>query len=151
MKKSLYVFMCSVLGVLLFLTLEHSLLFLLVIGATVWGWQLDYERILAFNVGVMMVTGFLGGWYGVWLGLHWYRGVYEDRLHSGLVNTLAERLFELMNKKQSQTLAKSFSQTQNVEWGDVARVRVKSVKSPRKSLVASKVGLKRTRKIVVHG
>ncbi len=80
-KKSLYVFLTAVLGILLFVTIQRSVSLIVVILLNV-----DYARysfgtsplqIHGFNIASMMLALFFGGWYGTWVGLHWYNVVYE--------------------------------------------------------------------------
>ena len=35
----------------------------------------------------------LGAWYGVWLGLYWYRKVYEEQSHGGLIDHISTHYF----------------------------------------------------------
>lgn len=37
-----------------------------------------YSQLHTLNIITYVLAVFLGGWYGVWLGLYWYRVVYEQ-------------------------------------------------------------------------
>ncbi len=78
--KALYLFLCSILGIIL-LSMLHRALFvildLLLVG--------DYNPFsLGISPGIialadffsMLVAWFIGGWYGIVLGLDWYAIVY---------------------------------------------------------------------------
>jgi hypothetical protein len=81
-KKSFYVLLTALLGILMFVILQRSAAligFLLL--------NMDYGRFnpgatpttLHFlNIITYVIAVILGGWYGIWLGLYWYRVVYEQ-------------------------------------------------------------------------
>lgn len=79
-KKALYIFLCSLLGILLFVILQKSATLLLAElfssfdGSSFEGYTSDVIR---FETFTYILALFFGGWYGVWLGLHWYDIVYE--------------------------------------------------------------------------
>lgn len=83
-KKSFYIFLCAMLGMMLFVLLQRSLLLLgFLFGFNVLApaiQQLDYVSFLLFL--------FSGLWYGIWLGLHWYGAVYERREVRGFIHSL---------------------------------------------------------------
>lgn len=102
-KKALYIFLTALLGVLLFLTVQRSLSLIVVLLL-----NLDYARyslgtnplqIHALNYVSIMLAVFFGGWYGVWLGLHWYEIVYEKG-SGGLLHGLTSSWFS-SDKKSS--------------------------------------------------
>lgn len=82
LKKSLYVFLTSLLGILLFATIQKSLaligIILLNIDYSFYSLGTNPSQVHALNIATMMLALFLGGWYGVWIGLHWYHMVYEQ-------------------------------------------------------------------------
>jgi hypothetical protein len=79
-KKSLYVFLCSLLGALLFLIIHRLAVFayLVMVSANpqVFG-GLNYLELLAIDFFTLFLALLLGSWYGIWLGLKWYEQVYE--------------------------------------------------------------------------
>jgi hypothetical protein len=85
-KKALYVYLCSFLGVLLFLIIHRSLFFffyfLLDIDYTSFSFGFDTLQVQAFDMATLIISLFLGGWYGVWLGMNWYDLVYGSG-HTG--------------------------------------------------------------------
>ncbi len=93
-KKSLYVFLCSLLGMLILLTLLHAIIFLYLSVITAFGTNDSLSiDLYSLNASVWFISVFLGGWWGVWLGLGWYKMVYEDAKHKGFVHGLATALY----------------------------------------------------------
>lgn len=93
-KKSLYVFLCSLLGMLILLTLQHAIIFLYLSVITAFGTNESVNiDLYSLNVVVWFLSVFFGGWWGVWLGLGWYKMVYEDAQHKGFVHGLATALY----------------------------------------------------------
>lgn len=82
LKKSFYVFLTSLLGILLFVTIQKSIsligIILLNIDYGFYSLGTNPTQVHALNIATMLLALFLGGWYGVWIGLHWYRMVYEQ-------------------------------------------------------------------------
>lgn len=80
-KKSVYVFLCSLLGVLLFLVLHRLLvlwyLILVNSGVFVWSEADSYLKFLAVDYITLTLAMLAGSWYGIWLGSYWYEQVYE--------------------------------------------------------------------------
>jgi hypothetical protein len=79
--KSLYIFLCTVLGVMLFVVLQRSLalihFILLNTNYQLFSFGLDPATLELINYISIGIAGFFGGWYGTWLGLHWHEVVYE--------------------------------------------------------------------------
>ncbi len=74
-RKSFYIFLSMVLGVLLFLMLQRAaFLVAFLIGA-------DVSSLSAEALGVVTtaIAVVFGAWYGIWLGLVWYAAIYEER------------------------------------------------------------------------
>ena len=94
-KKSFYLFLTSLLGVLLFLTLHRIAFFfyfyLLAAGYVRNG--LDYYQLFALEYFSLMIFLMFGIWYGIWLGLGWFSKVYEEKSHGGFVDHLATKVF----------------------------------------------------------
>jgi hypothetical protein len=93
MKKSLYVYLSSLLGILLFLIL-HRLIFFAYLMLASLGFQPFVNEVsslnfLALELFSLILTLMLGAWYGIWVGMHWYEKVYEEGSHPGLVGHLA--------------------------------------------------------------
>jgi hypothetical protein len=94
-KKSLYLFLSSLLGVMLFLVLHRVLIFLYLLMASA-GYQPFLSEVssltfLGLEYLSLILTLLLGAWYGIWLGLYWYKKVYEDGESAGLVEHLTLR------------------------------------------------------------
>src|SRR6185369_1300313 len=94
-KKSLYVFMTSLLGVLLFLILHRIVVFfyLFSIAGGYIGTSFNYIQFIALDYFTITITMLLGAWYGTWLGLYWYGKVYEEGSHMGFIHHLASNYF----------------------------------------------------------
>lgn len=95
-KKSLYVFLTTLLGVLLFFTIQRAaaLVSLLLVNTDYGTYSLNISPLdlHALNVSTILLAVFFGGWYGVWLGLHWYEYVYETE-HKGWLFGITGNLF----------------------------------------------------------
>jgi hypothetical protein len=81
-EKSFYVFMCGLLGVLLFVILQQSLILihyvLLDKNFATYSAGLTITDLRAIALITLFFAVFFGMWYGIWLGLHWYGLVYEQ-------------------------------------------------------------------------
>lgn len=95
MKKSLYIFLCSQLGVLIFLILHRLLVFFYLLLASIspeifYG-RMNYLETVATDFFTLIVVIMLGLWYGIALGLRWYEAVYELGHAGGFVDHLIRR------------------------------------------------------------
>ena len=105
-KKSFYIFLTSILGALLFLIMHRLIVFvyLYLVATEVVFTGINYYVFLAWDYFSLIITMMLGLWYGIWLGLFWFRKVYEESSHGGLVHHLSKKIFkpsvpqELANK-----------------------------------------------------
>lgn len=79
-RKSFYIFLTMLLGVLLLVTVQRSVYLVLFLSG------FDISNVLASALEVMTtaLAIVIGGWYGTWLGLIWYQAVYEDGTARGL-------------------------------------------------------------------
>ncbi len=80
-KKSLYVFLCSIMGMLLFLILHRlgALAYFSLTGSDLYqGLRGDMLLELALEYFTLFFFILAGSWYGIWLGLGWYNMVYEN-------------------------------------------------------------------------
>lgn len=74
-RKSFYIFLTMVLGVLLFLMLQRAaFLIAFLAGADVGSLPAQALSIVTSAIAVAF-----GSWYGIWLGIVWYAAVYEER------------------------------------------------------------------------
>ncbi len=82
-RKALYLFLTSLLGIILFLMLHRSLFVIYdVMGSFFPGnpiFIIEPGVLFTLDFISMLVVMFIGGWYGVWLGLDWYKMIYEER------------------------------------------------------------------------
>lgn len=91
-KKALYLLLCGVLGMILFVIIQQAailLLILLLINQL--GGEAGAAQFQMFDSLTYVLAMFFGAWYGVWLGLHWYEIVYEQG-RRGLFHAFLGRL-----------------------------------------------------------
>ncbi len=93
-KKSLYVFLCSLLGMLLFLILHRLLVigyFSVTSNNLMQTLTADPILELALEYLSLFFAVLAGSWYGIWLGLGWYTWVYEsENCRQGLVEHIVK-------------------------------------------------------------
>lgn len=95
-KKSLYVFLTSLLGIMMFVVIHRSIalmgLLLLNLDYDRFSLGSNYSQLHILNIVTYVLAVFLGGWYGAWLGLYWYKVVYEEGV-GGLWHGLVGNFF----------------------------------------------------------
>ena len=95
-KKSVYVFLSSLLGVMLFLVLDRiivlSYLLLVTTGVAPWHSVYSYLEFLAVDYITLLLAMLCGSWYGIWLGTYWYERVYEQGSWHGVFYSLRHAL-----------------------------------------------------------
>jgi hypothetical protein len=95
-RKSLYLFLTSILGALLFLVLQRVVvslyLTLLQWKPDVFSFGLSFMEITAIDLINLTVAVLFGAWYGIWIGMHWYYAVYEQAGGRGFVWGVAAAL-----------------------------------------------------------
>lgn len=78
--KSLYLFLCSILGMILFAMLHRAIFvlygLLLQIDFQTYSFGISEAGIYMIDFLTMTAALFLGGWYGTLLGIDWYSIVY---------------------------------------------------------------------------
>lgn len=79
-RKSFYIFLSMVLGVLLFLMLQRAAFLV----AFLVGVDVSSLSAQALSVVTTAIAVVFGAWYGIWLGLVWYVAIYEERTTSSL-------------------------------------------------------------------
>lgn len=75
----------------------------------------NYSQLHVLNIITYVLAVFLGGWYGAWLGLYWYKIVYEQGtggLWHGLVGNF---FYDTPEKKQKKSLTSIPSAQPKVE------------------------------------
>lgn len=99
-KKSLYIFLCAIMGALLFLILQQILAFvylmLLYGNYQTFSFGLSFIDLMAVDYFTLFIVLMLGAWYGIWLGLYWYGWVYEDGGH-GFVGHIVKNYWPSRN------------------------------------------------------
>jgi hypothetical protein len=86
LRKSFYLFLSSLLGALLFLIIHRIIIFIILIFKIL-GSGFDQQGYLIFlSLDYLTLMFFLmaGGWYGIWLGMYWYKVVYEENTFNGI-------------------------------------------------------------------
>lgn len=78
--KALYLFLCSILGMVLFAMLHRAIFVLydlvLIYDFEVYSFGMNQSTLLAVDFLTMIAALFFGGWYGTVLGIDWYARVY---------------------------------------------------------------------------
>jgi signal transduction histidine kinase len=114
-KKSFYVFLTSLLGIMMFVVIQRSvaLIGLLLLNIDYGRFSLgsNYSQLHILNIITYILAVFLGGWYGAWLGLYWYKVVYEQGT-GGLWHGLVGNFFHDGPEKK---VVKSVSQAPKVQ------------------------------------
>lgn len=86
--KALYVFLCMIMGMVLFAIFHRAVVVIYYIllnsNFNTYSFGLAESTLRAIDFFSLLVALFFGGWYGTALGLHWYKLVYEDRDSTGL-------------------------------------------------------------------
>lgn len=104
-KKSFYLFLSALLGILLFLVFDRIVVFLylylLEVGIVNTG--LAYIQLAAVDYFVLTIVLMFGCWYGVWLGLCWFKAVYEEGSHNGFIDHVARNYFPSRNHKNLES------------------------------------------------
>lgn len=96
MKKSLYVFMSSIMGVFLFFLLHRlAFFFWAVIASATESLAAHYYSlsVLVFEYITLLLALLGGAWYGIWLGIYWYEKVYEEGSHYGWVHHIGSKFW----------------------------------------------------------
>lgn len=78
-SKALYLFLCAILGMILFAMLHRAIFVLYSILLSVdniYALGLSAAGITAIDFFTLLIALFLGGWYGTMLGIDWYAMVY---------------------------------------------------------------------------
>jgi hypothetical protein len=92
LRKSIYIFLSCLVGALLFMVLQRVTVFLY-IGLLAYGFDgltfgLSWIELLALDYLTLLLSLLFGGWYGIWVGLHWYESVYEHGSSKGFIGNL---------------------------------------------------------------
>jgi hypothetical protein len=93
-KKSLYLYLSSLLGMLLFLLVHRIVVFLVFVWASSAGSLITWDKYLLFmglDYFTLILFLMLGSWYGIWLGMYWYKRVYEEENFGGFFSHMRER------------------------------------------------------------
>lgn len=90
--KALYVFLCSLMGMVLFAMLHRALavIYYILLNSDFDQFSLGLTEgsLQALDFLTLLMALFLGGWYGTALGIHWYRLVYEGPFAPGLFHAV---------------------------------------------------------------
>ena len=94
-KKSFYIFLTALLGLLLFFIL-HRVAFFFYLYLLAGGYMttdMTYYQFLVLDYSTLFVAMGVGVWYGIWLGMYWFRKVYEEGSHGGFIYHLNTHYF----------------------------------------------------------
>jgi hypothetical protein len=78
-NKALYLFLCSILGMVLFAMLHRAIFVLydlLIFVDSTFSFNMSSLNIQILDFCTLLIALFLGGWYGTLLGIDWYAMVY---------------------------------------------------------------------------
>jgi hypothetical protein len=121
LKKSIYIFLCSLLGVLLFLTLHRIVVFIALVffnpGPEGVYFGMSYLQFLALDYFTLLLVMLLGAWYGIWIGTYWFEQVYQEGAHGGFVSHLANFWFPTQKVRVLRSRLESVSsKLENSAW-----------------------------------
>lgn len=108
--KALYLFMCAILGMVLFAMLHRAIFviydLMLALDFRTYSFGIAESSLMAIDFLSMLVALFLGGWYGTALGIDWYAMVYgpNSTVQAGLFHAFIPHHFK---KNKSAGTAKS--------------------------------------------
>jgi predicted membrane protein len=143
-KKSLYIFLCAIMGAMLFLILQQILafgyLFLLYANYQTFSFGLSFINLMAFDYFTLILVVMLGAWYGIWLGLYWFDLVYESGRH-GFVEHVMERYWP--SRRLPYNLKSKISAVEKKLEGDLMELESLGQKSEKK-LVKRRVARRKT-------
>jgi hypothetical protein len=148
-KKSLYIFLTSILGVTLFLILDRIAVFiyLYLVGGGYIAANFNYQQFVLWDYFTLTIVLMLGAWYGVALGLSWFSQVYERQSHGGLIDHLVKYYWPSKKEKNLDlkiSEVKRRLQTDLWQLEDLAEI--KAVQPARPQPIARKVVRKRAPK-----
>lgn len=85
-RRSAYLFLSAMLGLLMFFILHRIVVFFYLFFATLGDTQFEYYHFLVWDYSTLILVLLLGIFYGLWLGKYWYAAVYYEKLHGGLLD-----------------------------------------------------------------
>ena len=133
-KKSLYIFLTALLGVLLFLMLHRIWVFfyLYLLAGNYITTSLNYYQFLVLDYTTLLMAMVLGAWYGIWLGMYWFRKVYEEGSHGGFIQHINTRYYGAAPKKLETKMVQVRQKLENDLWQleDLAKESLAQVKRP---------------------
>lgn len=109
-SKALYLFLCAILGMVLFVMLQRAILFLynlLIFVDSTYAFGMSSAAILGLDFFTLLLALFLGGWYGTMMGIDWYAMVYgpNAEVQAGLFHGFLPHNWR--GKKARKTSSKS--------------------------------------------
>ncbi len=133
-KKSLYIFLTSLLGVLLFLILHRLAVFfyLYLLAGGYLTTSLNYLEFLALDYFTLAITLLCGLWYGIWIGMYWFEKVYVEKSHGGLVHHLSQHFGRGTPKNLETKISTVRQKIENDLWQleDLTSTTLKAVANP---------------------
>lgn len=109
-SKALYLFLCAILGMVLFIMLQRAILFLynlLIFVDSTYAFGMSSAAILGIDFFTLLLALFFGGWYGTMMGIDWYAMVYgpNAEVQAGLFHGFLPHHWR--GKKAHKTTSKS--------------------------------------------
>jgi len=133
-KKSLYIFLTALLGVLLFLILHRLVIFfyLYLLAGGFITTPMSYLQFLALDYLTLFITLLFGAWYGIWLGMYWFEKVYVEKSHGGFFHHVSNNYFYRAPKNLESKLSAVKKKIEDDLWQleDLAKVSLKAVANP---------------------
>ena len=133
-KKSLYVFLCSIMGALLFLILHQILAFgylmLLYANYQTFSFGLSFIALMALDYLTLIIVIMLGAWYGIWLGIYWFGMVYETN-GNGFIEHMVKNYWPSGRRQISSGLRSKIAAVESKLEGDFMELENLSEQSPK--------------------
>lgn len=136
--KALYLFLCSILGMVLFAMLHRAIFVLydlvLILDFETYSLGMNEAMILTVDFFTMLAALFFGGWYGTLLGIDWYAAVYGPNAETkaGLFHGFVPHNWRKAEKKNAPTVPVAPNEAPSSK-------TIKPVIKVKSSAVASKV------------
>jgi hypothetical protein len=131
--KALYIFLCTLLGIILFLIFHRALVVIAYIlienNYQPLAWGLTNGDLQTIDFFTMLVALFLGGWYGVWLGLNWYALVYEGEHSPGLLHGFLPHHYRRAERMKRKAARASQVEPEEMEVSESAADKISNLSS----------------------
>lgn len=79
-------FLSGLMGLLMFFILHRIAVFFYLLFATFSDATFAYYSFIFWDYVTLSITLIIGAIYGIWVGKYWYKSVYHENAHGGLVS-----------------------------------------------------------------